>query len=243
MTTKELSNEFDILYDSIASLGAPGLDEYEKSVFLTKAQLEVIKELNGNLNKYGTSFEGSDKRRADLRELLVNTSITPSKIGTAKGIIKYTVQVPANLFLIKYEAASFTSVGCTEPQEMEIIPIKYDEFHTHKRNPFRKPNYQKGFRLDLASNINGKAVELYTDREITIYHMTYLKYPTPIILTDLEGISGDPTLSVDGVKIKTECALDQELHREILDRAVQLAMLSYKGEALPSKVQLDQRNN
>ena len=38
MTNQEVSNEFDILYNNVTSNQAPGLDEYEKSVFLTKAQ-------------------------------------------------------------------------------------------------------------------------------------------------------------------------------------------------------------
>lgn len=33
MTTQEFSSEFDILYNNIMSNAAPGLDEYEKSVF------------------------------------------------------------------------------------------------------------------------------------------------------------------------------------------------------------------
>ena len=37
MTTQEFSLEFDILYNNITSNQAPGLTEYEKSVFLTKA--------------------------------------------------------------------------------------------------------------------------------------------------------------------------------------------------------------
>lgn len=43
MTTQEFSNEFDVLYNNIMSNQAPGLDEYEKSVFLTKAQSEILK--------------------------------------------------------------------------------------------------------------------------------------------------------------------------------------------------------
>ena len=43
MTTQEFSNEFDVLYNNIMSNQAPGLDEYEKSVFLTKAQNEILK--------------------------------------------------------------------------------------------------------------------------------------------------------------------------------------------------------
>ena len=37
MTLEEFSNEFDILYNNSMSNAAPGVDEYEKSVFLTKA--------------------------------------------------------------------------------------------------------------------------------------------------------------------------------------------------------------
>lgn len=243
MTTGEFSNQFDVLYDSITSLGAPDLDEYEKSVFLTKAQLELVKEANGPINKYNTSFEGSDKRRADMRELIMDKSITPIKSTAGIGNISYTAQLPSDVFLIKYEAAFYTKQGCEDKQKIDIVPLKYDEYHTQKRNPFRKPDYQNGFRLDIASNISGKNVELIVDRDIDTYQIRYIKYPTPIVLTDLAGISPSEALSVDGVTAKTECKLDEQFHREILDRAVQLAMLAYKGEALSAKVQLDQRNN
>jgi hypothetical protein len=39
MTNAEFSNEFDVYYNSITSNQAPALDEYEKSVYLNKAQL------------------------------------------------------------------------------------------------------------------------------------------------------------------------------------------------------------
>ena len=43
MTLPEISREFDILYNNIMSNQAPGLDEYEKSVLLTKSQDEILK--------------------------------------------------------------------------------------------------------------------------------------------------------------------------------------------------------
>jgi hypothetical protein len=243
MTTEEFNNEFDILYDSITSHGAPDLDMYEKSVFLTKAQLELVKEVNGGMNKYGASFEGSDKRRADMRELIKDYTVVPTPKEGGLSAQSYTAVLPNDCFLIKYEAASYVKAGCDEPQVLDITPIKYDEYHNQKRNPFRKPDYQNGFRLDIASVGGVKIVELIAARVLTNYHIRYIQYPTPIVLTDLDWISSNETLSVDGVAIKTECALDQEFHREILDRAVELAMLAYRGEALPAKVQLDQRNN
>ena len=42
MTNSEFSNEFDVLYQNIASNQAPGLDAYEKSVFLTMAQEQIV---------------------------------------------------------------------------------------------------------------------------------------------------------------------------------------------------------
>jgi hypothetical protein len=43
MDSTEFSNQFDLLYNNITSNQAPGLSEYEKSVFLTKAQDEIVK--------------------------------------------------------------------------------------------------------------------------------------------------------------------------------------------------------
>jgi len=58
LTITEFSNEFDILYNNIASNQAPGIDEYEKSVFLTKAQRQIVKAyFEGMLNKSVKGFD------------------------------------------------------------------------------------------------------------------------------------------------------------------------------------------
>ena len=44
MTAKEFSDQFDVGYNNITSNQAPGLSEYDKSVFLTKAQDELLKD-------------------------------------------------------------------------------------------------------------------------------------------------------------------------------------------------------
>jgi hypothetical protein len=38
------------------------------------------------------------------------------------------------------------------------------------------------------------------------------------------------------------CELSESLHREILDRAVEIALRDYKPQGLESKITLDQRN-
>ena len=71
MTNSELSNEFDVLYNSITSNQAPGLDEYEKSVFLTKAQDEITKSyFNPKTNKTQEGFDGNEKRQIDFSMIL-----------------------------------------------------------------------------------------------------------------------------------------------------------------------------
>ena len=73
MTAQEFSSEFDLLYNNISSAQAPGLTEYEKSVFLTKAQDEIIKNYFTNVqggNKYQQGIEDSEKRYADFSTLL-----------------------------------------------------------------------------------------------------------------------------------------------------------------------------
>jgi len=63
MTIQEFSSEFDVQYNNIASNAAPGLDEYEKSVLLTRAQDELIKNyFNPKGNKYQEGFDASPKR-------------------------------------------------------------------------------------------------------------------------------------------------------------------------------------
>lgn len=75
MTNEEFSNEFDVLYNSITSNQAPGLDEYEKSVFLTKAQDEIVKSyFNPKLNKSQEGFDANEKRQIDFSMIMRSIS-------------------------------------------------------------------------------------------------------------------------------------------------------------------------
>jgi hypothetical protein len=56
------------------------------------------------------------------------------------------------------------------------------------------------------------------------YRMRYVRKPKPIILEDLED-----GLSIDGYDKMMECELPEEMHDEILERAVFLAKLAWSG--------------
>ena len=69
MTNQELKNEFLISYNAIASNSAPGIDDFELSVYLTRAQLEIVKNYYDPLsNRKQKGFEATEKRRRDLNQ-------------------------------------------------------------------------------------------------------------------------------------------------------------------------------
>lgn len=81
MSVEEMDNMFDVLYNNVTSNQAPGLNAYEKSVFLTKGQDEVLKNYfnprsKGNNTQEG--FDGSVKRQVDFSMLttVATTSAT-----------------------------------------------------------------------------------------------------------------------------------------------------------------------
>lgn len=75
MTTTEFSNQFDILWNNIMSNQAPGLDEYEKSVFLTDAQEQVVLTYYGGRPNSAISFELTEEIRRYLGSLVKTAEI------------------------------------------------------------------------------------------------------------------------------------------------------------------------
>lgn len=243
MTVSEFNNEFDIHYNAIASNSSPGLDLYEKSVFLTKAQLEIVKNIyNPKGNKYQEGFENSEKRRTDLKELIKNYKSSNHFINNnAIHTDSKFFNIPSDVFLITNEFALIKDLNCNLNKRLNVKPITQDEFNNQILNPFKKPNDNIIWRLDF-SKINGnKVVEIISPFNIE-YNVRYIKYPKPIILGDLTALFPSENLSIDGFNNTQTCELSEEIHREILDRAVELALRDYKPSNLQTKVELDTRN-
>jgi len=245
MTTTEFSNTFDILYDNVASKSAPGLDLYEKSVFLTKAQLEIVKNHYLNQNKYQASFEGNEKRRIDLKELIKNyetSTILDSNIGLSN--LSKFYQLPSDLFLTIQEQVIFNSTNeCINDKVVKVIPKTYDEYNIQIKNPFKKPDNDVVWRLDYSKQNDIDNVELLSKYDIKKYQLRYIKFPSPIILTSL--ILGDflgEGLSINNQTNEQTSELDESIHDEILNRAVELAVRDYKESNLQNKIQTNLRD-
>ena len=243
MTTQEFSNEFDVLYNNIMSNQAPGLDEYEKSVFLTKAQLEILKNyFNPKGNKYGQGFDENAKRQIDFSTLI--TVAKPSQYTPEGGYVKFDdrsqlYKMPQDILLMLNETGINTVDGVK--RLISIIPMNYEEYARLMSKPWKQPLKNQGWRLfQSTSGVDFiSEVVIKYNSSLTDYKIRYVKRPKPIILANLADEYSN--VSIEGINTITECELDPILHPEILQRAVELAKSAYTGD-LKSSVELGQRS-
>ena len=238
MTTYEFSNEFDILFNNISSNAAPGLNEYEKSVLFTKAQLEILRNyFNAMGNKYREGFDGSTKRQIDFSRLVKIAKPLQSAVITDKFDERSTIyELPDDILYFINEIATVKYDG-RYTHKINIVPTTYDEYSVYMSRPYKQPYKNQGWRLinNYDGESNCKAEIITKDgAEISGYTIRYVRKPNPIILMDLDGIDIDGEsfgdLSIQGFKKRTECELDDSLHPEILQRAVELAKAAYQGD-------------
>lgn len=140
ISNSELSNRFDVLYNNITSSQAPGLDEYEKSVFWNKAQLEVLKnKLNPKGNKYGEGFDFSSKRQLEFSELTVTDSydLFPQRsdgINSSAWLLCKTIMTqqdnPNNppTWEVVPAAVNYHSMLAILNETIDVVDNKYDSY-------------------------------------------------------------------------------------------------------------------
>lgn len=153
MTIDEFSNSFDTLLNSYALISNFGeetskqtitLDEYEKSVLLTKAQEEIVLSLYNGKNPYGEAFEGTEELRRYLSNLITEKSLKPitNTSGTPLGLESKSkfFTLPEDLWFITLESVVVDNSKCDAETIMKVYPVKQDEYQAIRDNPFRGAN-------------------------------------------------------------------------------------------------------
>ena len=209
-TSEEWSVNFDILYNNISSNQAPGLTEYEKSVFLTQAQEAVILDLYKGTS--GDAFETTEEVTRYLSSLVKtyefdNVSTT---FNITAGNKQYVVDTSAveSLWFITYQSGSIT-IG-ENTRDVIVVPSRQDSLFKDLNNPFKCPNKNKV----LAISEEGSII-LYSKYPISTFYIKYLKRPNPIVLEDSEM----PVNGIEGFEVE----IPESLHNQVLYKAVQLA--------------------
>ena len=213
MKLQEFDLEFDILYNNINSGKAPGINALEKSILLTQAQDFVVQNLYSTLG-----FENDESVMQSLSPLVTSLSYTQEN----KGIVKdeknnnrYLVSKPASLSYIVYESAKIEN-GCSETQ-VDVLPVKSDDFNKVYRNPFRGCTKLRVLRL-----LEEDKIIIVSKYNVTNYYAKYIRRPRNIVLEDAVKFG------VDGYTQQAACELPSSIHRTILYKAIELAKEAWK---------------
>lgn len=221
MNIQELSNLFDTLLqpyitkDNFGKQNTLAFDEYEKSIFLTKAQEQIVLELYQEL-------EQSEEVRKYLSNLIKTDNYAP--VGEQDETLinnnfkSYKVEISNDILFMIYEQCTLSDENnCINNKIVSVVPTIHDDLDKVLKNPFKSPNSRKVIRLDFDNKI-----ELISKYNISNYKVRYLKKPNPIILVALEG-----NLSINNGDTKVSNGeTNPILHERIVQRAVQLAVQS-----------------
>lgn len=220
MTNPEFSSGFDTLLDSYSQENAITIEvnEYEKSFFLTQAQQALVKELYSS-GSGSVAFELTEQLRRQLESLVITAHPeqveSEDVVKASRGFIHTVYELPEHCWYIVYEEVGGSALNCNTVTS-EVLPITHDDYTRVVKNPFRGPTSTRVLRLDKGNH----EVELVSNFEIgDKYLIRYIKKPTPIILEDLPEEA-----AIDGYYRETTCELPEQLHWEILQTAVQLAI-------------------
>lgn len=219
MDVQELSSLFDTLLqpyitkDVLGEQNTLAFDEYEKSIFLTKAQEQIVLELYQEL-------EQSEENRKYLSNLIKTGNYVP--VGEQdKDLINntfksYKVEIEDSILFMIYEQCTLSDENnCINNKIISVVPTIHDDLDKVLKNPFKSPNSRKVIRLDFDNKI-----ELISKYNISNYKVRYLKRPNPIILVTLEDLNIDKKQEVSNGET------NPILHERIVQRAVQLAVQS-----------------
>lgn len=172
MTVNEFSNQFDLLYNNITSNQAPGLNEYEKSIFLTKAQDEIVKnyfEANSQGNTIKKGFDDTAIRQMDFSDLIscmdYENGIMGESIVDPRAII-YDIPKNDNVYIVINESLHLMGDNGIVKGIRQIVPITYLDYSRLMSKPFKEPLKNQAWRL-ITSGREGETStsdKTFTDR-------------------------------------------------------------------------------
>ena len=272
MSTEEFSNAFDTALASYshkaefgdqASYADVALDEYEKSIFLTQAQDNIVKSYFNGRTSVDGGFDDSTRRQIDFSSLITVTSIEETKDAsiTCFDPRGKMFKLPSNdsdssetssvLFMLNEQIR--IKKGNSIVATLVVVPISYKEYDRLMSKPFAQPLKKQAWRLFQGSSDDYTIVtELILKQSIlddlsktegnepnkTLeYYIRYIRRPRPIILENLAD-----GLKIDGTSKKTDCELNPILHIDILEEAVRLALNSKGIETREQKAAREAAN-
>ena len=144
MDRLEMSQRFDVMFNNLTSNQAPGLNEYEKSVFLTKAQDQLVNEyFNIRTDGAGGGYDGNQKRQYDFSSLVKVATLDSANIADTEKLDKRSkvFLFPSDYFLAVNELIS------DDRYQYNVIPLSYGEYSRLMMKPYAYPVKKGAWRL------------------------------------------------------------------------------------------------
>lgn len=251
MTSSEFLNQFNVLYNNQTSNQAPDLNGYEISVFLTKAEYEIFKNyFSPKGNKYQDGIDDSPKRQIDFSRITKELEFE----NISKNAVVISDELKDVMFILNEEATE------SDNKKYIVVPLSYQEYNRLQSKPYKYPLRNQVWRIISGGETNSiiKFISHY-NKSVKKYNLRYIKFPNPIIVEDDTIWSEDwdgKDLTIGGWPKKVESSSEEpdtpdyenedpveqstilypdieapeELHEEILQRAVELAKITWLGD-------------
>lgn len=208
MTAAEFHVAFKFRLDKFDSLNYPNFEPNEIDLLLNQAQDTFVKQRYGATNTKKQSFEETQKRTEDLKNIVVRSTIVPASNASDNiNVFSRFVTLPADHWFIVQELVGLSYLDChnnTINANVFVKAIQHNDYSKLIDNPFEKPDNSTVLRL-----MENDRVELIVAPNVTVnnYYLTYIKEPIRIDLNT-----------------STTCELSEHTHTEIVDLAVQIAL-------------------
>lgn len=208
MTISEAHISFKFGLDKFDSLNYANFEPEEIDLILNQAQDRFVKQRYGITNTKRQSFEETQKRTEDLKELVKNVVLTPltNNLYNIDSNAQF-VELPNDHWFIIQERAEISYADCkgnTITEKVYVRASQHNDFITLISNPFQRPTQEKVLRL-----MGEGKVELIhsSDTTLTKYYLRYVKEPIRVSLDE-----------------NTTFELSSHTHQEIINIAIQIAL-------------------
>jgi hypothetical protein len=245
MNAIQMKYEFLTGVDAVVGLNNASYRDRQTSTFLTQAQEEYLfdrfsQETNNGRSTItetemrGIGFSQLIKSSRDETTGVLTTSISANQNGVMP--LGKFFDLPSDFFYFLHGRCKikFTSnYRCNNSGDyINNVPVKTvteDYYNGNIINPLKAPYEKSVWRLHYKHYTidNNKKVrdELISASyfDIEEYEVRYLRRPKPIIT----GVLTNP---IDGLAVITDCELDESTHREIVRRAIRIALAATKEQ-------------
>jgi len=212
MTISQMHQSFELGLDKVASLNYPNFIGTEIDLLLNEAQDRYVKQRYGLTNIKRQSFEETQKRTDDLKELVLNATISPEAVSADSKPNARFYLLPSTTGIEYWfavnEECNITYVDCHGENVTQRVPIKaiqHNEYNKIIKDPFNKPDKNEVIRLMY----NGQTELIAGDSTQTLgnYYLRYIKKPIRVVLSPA-----------------VDCELSEHSHSEIVALAVSIAL-------------------